>query len=106
MGVAVVLLIPRGGWEWAQRTGMLAKAPEAVQEVKYEGEERGRWISMPWVTGTLKGTGRVEQGRSILIFPFWKSASMVGWGLDWRGRGAGRTTSSMVPRFEQDMAVA
>lgn len=47
MGVAVVLLIPRGGWEWAQRTGMLAKAPEAVQEVKDEGEERGRWISMP-----------------------------------------------------------
>lgn len=44
---------------------MLAKAPEAVQEVKDEGEERGRWISMPWVTGTLnvgnrKGGARKE----------------------------------------------
>lgn len=78
MGVAVVLLIPRQGWEWAQRTGMLAKAPEAAEEAKDEGEKGGQWISTPWVTGTLTGTRRVEQGRSTLILPFWKSASMVG----------------------------
>lgn len=48
----------------------------------------------------------MEQGRSILIFPFWKSASMVGWWLDGRVEGAGRTMSSMLPRFKQDMVVA
>lgn len=35
---------------------MQAKAPEAAKEAKDEGEEGGRWISTPWVTGTLEGT--------------------------------------------------
>lgn len=55
MGVAVVLLIPRGLGVGAEDRHA-GKGPRGCQGVKDEDEEGGWWISTPWVTGILEGT--------------------------------------------------